>query len=313
MTYKSIGYESFGEPREVLEIRARERSPLKYAQLRVQMLLAPVNPSDLIPVTGAYRHRTPLPAIAGYEGVGLVLEVGPGLSSDLLGKRVLPLEGEGTWQEEVVCEADYAVMIPDELDDLSASQLYINPLTAYLLVNEVFQLQPGKKLAVTAGASAIGKCFAQLAKTMGFDYYAIVRNSSHDKELYELGAKAVLTDAKGLQFDAVVDCVGGEVGTSLAKQVKSGGHFQALGLLSGEQVDWAEISELPIKQGLFHLRYWLAKHSPEAFQEKMADIIGLVQKGELVINQDVRVLPFTDIKQALASDEKGKMILDFRN
>ena len=40
----------------------------------------------------AYRHRTPLPAIAGYEGVGIVTET-PAAYPALLGKRVLPLRG----------------------------------------------------------------------------------------------------------------------------------------------------------------------------------------------------------------------------
>ena len=40
------------------------------------MLVRPINPSDLIPITGAYAHRIPLPNIPGYEGVGIVEDVG---------------------------------------------------------------------------------------------------------------------------------------------------------------------------------------------------------------------------------------------
>jgi NADPH:quinone reductase-like Zn-dependent oxidoreductase len=45
------------------------RGALKPGELRVRMHYSPVNASDLIPITGAYRHRTPLPAVAGYEGL----------------------------------------------------------------------------------------------------------------------------------------------------------------------------------------------------------------------------------------------------
>ena len=50
---------------------------------------------------GSYAHRISLPTIPGYEGVGIVEDVGTYVSQDLIGKRVLPLRGEGTWQEIV--------------------------------------------------------------------------------------------------------------------------------------------------------------------------------------------------------------------
>ena len=52
------------------------------------MLVRPINPSDLIPITGAYAHRIPLPNIPGYEGVGIVEDVGAFVSRELIGKRV---------------------------------------------------------------------------------------------------------------------------------------------------------------------------------------------------------------------------------
>ncbi|MFU1888403.1 alcohol dehydrogenase catalytic domain-containing protein [Bacillus wiedmannii] len=48
---------------------------LKENEVLVRMLVRPINPSDLIPVTGAYAHRIPLPNIPGYEGVGIVVYV----------------------------------------------------------------------------------------------------------------------------------------------------------------------------------------------------------------------------------------------
>uniref|UniRef100_UPI00406C4F2C alcohol dehydrogenase catalytic domain-containing protein n=1 Tax=Brevibacillus sp. FSL K6-2834 TaxID=2954680 RepID=UPI00406C4F2C len=45
----------------------------------------PINPSDLISIRGAYRHRICLPAVPGYEGVGTVVETGPLASSTLIG------------------------------------------------------------------------------------------------------------------------------------------------------------------------------------------------------------------------------------
>ena len=67
----AIVYDRYGPPSAVLTLK--RLPPLAGGRVRVRMRYAPVNPSDLIPVTGAYRHRTRLPAVAGYEGLGEVV------------------------------------------------------------------------------------------------------------------------------------------------------------------------------------------------------------------------------------------------
>ena len=96
----ALWYRRFGEPESVLQAETTPLSPRQPGEIRVRMLFSPVNASDLIPITGAYRHRTSQPAIAGYEGVGIVTET-PAAYPALLGKRVLPLRGQGTWQRYV--------------------------------------------------------------------------------------------------------------------------------------------------------------------------------------------------------------------
>lgn len=111
----ALWYRRFGEPESVLQPETAPPGALAPGYLRVQMLYAPVNASDLIPITGAYRHRTPLPAVAGYEGVGVVIQA-PASFAHLPGKRVLPLRGQGTWQRYADCPAEYAIPVPDDVD-----------------------------------------------------------------------------------------------------------------------------------------------------------------------------------------------------
>src|SRR5699024_12205315 len=104
------------------------------------MLARSINPSDLIPIRGSYSHRISLPTIPGYEGVGIVEDVGASVSPKLIGKRVLPLRGEGTWQEYVKTSADLAVSIPDFIDDFKAAQMYIIPIKAMVVCIVIFLL-----------------------------------------------------------------------------------------------------------------------------------------------------------------------------
>ena len=153
----------------------------------------PINPSDLIPVTGAYRHRISLPSLLGYEGIGRVVEVADLRDTDLLGKRVLPLRGEGTWQRFVTCLAEHVIQVPDNISDFEATMAYINPLTARILCKEVFDLKAEDTLLINAGNSFIGSIFAQLSKIMGFQLISIVRKTEQKERLEKLGIKVVLS------------------------------------------------------------------------------------------------------------------------
>lgn len=50
-------------------------------QVRVKVLAAPINPSDILTLTGAYGMLPPLPAVGGNEGVGKVEALGEGVSN----------------------------------------------------------------------------------------------------------------------------------------------------------------------------------------------------------------------------------------
>src|SRR5699024_2634809 len=113
MNAKCIMFCEFGCPKNVLKIKNKTIEPPHEDEVIVRMLARPINPSDLIPIRESYSHRISLPNIPGYEGVGIVEDVGIAVAQSLIGKRVRPLGGEGTWQEFVKTSAKYVVPIPD--------------------------------------------------------------------------------------------------------------------------------------------------------------------------------------------------------
>lgn len=68
-------------------------------EVTVRMIASTINPSDAVAVSGAYGSRTQFPFIPGFEGVGIIESVGPGVPVEALGKRVLPIGSAGNWQE----------------------------------------------------------------------------------------------------------------------------------------------------------------------------------------------------------------------
>ncbi|HZG80402.1 MAG TPA: zinc-dependent alcohol dehydrogenase family protein [Brevibacillus sp.] len=313
-----IQFHEFGDARKVLQVTRRPIEKPARGELLVQMIHRPINPSDLLPIRGAYAHRIPLPSIPGYEGVGVVVEVGPSVSSQWIGRRVLPLRGEGTWQEFVKTSAELAVPVPDFLEDYIAAQLYINPLTAWLLSTEVLALQPDDVLLVNAGGSAIGRIFAQLARILGFKLVALTRNDRYTEELLQLGAAHVINTAEmpgrsivmdmthGKGAKAAIDSIGGQDGSELASMVQPGGSVVTIGLLSGQPVNWAEVTRnTGVQVKLFHLRHWNEQASVQKWQDTFQILMELVREQRLAFRTPSAYFDLNQVGEAVQVAESS--------
>ncbi|WP_342515266.1 zinc-dependent alcohol dehydrogenase family protein [Sporosarcina sp. FSL K6-1522] len=314
-------------PEDVLKVENKIILPPMEGEVLVKMKMRPINPSDLIPIKGSYAHRISLPGIPGYEGVGIVEDVGPGVSQALLGRRVLPLRGEGTWQEHVTVSADFAVAVPKTIDDYTAAQLYINPLTAWVICTEELKLKRGDTLLVNACGSAIGRIFAQLAKILGFRLIAVTRNHTYTEQLLQLGAthvintsetplhQAIMKLTNGYGATAAIDSIGGSAGTALAFCVRTNGILITIGLLSGEAINWADISnQANVHVKLFHLRHWNQRVSVETWQKTFHTIIQLILDEKLQLMEPGLQFDLTDVKEAvrianLSKGNDGKVFL----
>lgn len=327
MDAKCIKFYEFGSPKDVLKVEYKCIEPPKDNEVLVRMLARPINPSDLIPIRGSYSHRISLPNIPGYEGVGIVEEVGSIVSHHLIGKRVLPLRGEGTWQEFVKTSAEFTVPIPDSIDDFTASQMYINPITAWVVCKEVLKLRPNDVLLVNACGSSIGHIFAQLSKILGFRLIAVTRNNKYTEELLHLGASYVIDTSKdslyetvmeltnGMGADAAIDSVGGSSGNDLAFSVHPNGNFITIGLLSGIQVNWTDIvNKARVNANIFHLRNWNKNVSADKWQETFNHLIRLVADKKIRLKMVDSKYDLSDVKNAIDVVEssritKGKVFL----
>src|SRR5699024_12754647 len=88
MSVKTIVAQRPGKLSEVLTQREITRSqPLGEGQIDVRMTASTVNPSDVVTVSGAYASRTEFPFVPGFEGVGVIERVGPGVPSNAIGER----------------------------------------------------------------------------------------------------------------------------------------------------------------------------------------------------------------------------------
>ncbi|MEQ8690749.1 MAG: hypothetical protein RIC89_07920, partial [Pseudomonadales bacterium] len=270
----SFVYDRFGPPQSSLALKHTEVTTLQPDSVRVAMAYAPINPSDLIPIIGAYRQRIRLPAIAGYEGVGHVIDASEQFSH-LLGRRVLPLRGEGTWQTVVDCRATCAVKVPDEVSDLLGARAYINPLAALTML----RLWPAqdKVVLLTGAGSDCAEYIGQWALRQGAArVMGIYRSEIRVDRLTECGIEPIsildrdaIHDAS-VQADIVFDAIGGEMASAILGHLSRDATFVAYGLMSGEPV--AIKSAQSAIYHRFHLRDHLPSPLGPAMQNTFAEL-----------------------------------------
>jgi NADPH:quinone reductase-like Zn-dependent oxidoreductase len=136
-------YEKRGPvPQDVIESVEFTPAPLAEGQALIEVLAAPINPSDVLTLTGQYGMLPPLPAIGGNEGVGRVAALGPDATSPAVGTTVLLPPGSGTWATHVVAEAAKLIALPPGADAQQLAMLTVNPPTALLMLDEFIAPPP---------------------------------------------------------------------------------------------------------------------------------------------------------------------------
>ena len=325
-----------GEPKSVLKLAEIPTPPLAHGEALVRVLLSPINPSDLHMVRGRYGYQPELPASPGAEGVGIVEAVGPGVQGPIVGTRVVFVHMWNTWRERIVCPADRLVPVPDGLDDPAAATSYTNPLTAWALTRSSHNLKEGDWLLQTAAASSVGKLVLQLAQQYRFKTINVIRRCEQETIIRNLGGNEVIcTDDEDLRarlqeltagkgVERAIDCVAGELGAEIARNLAPAGTMLVYGALSSHrQTDPAKFTMPLFAPRLIYwtatvrgwwLPRWVSSQPLAEVRAATSDLLTTLSNGALTPPAIVRY-SFKDFQEAvrLADGEAGqqKVLLDF--
>ena len=329
-------------------------------QVLVKMLFSHINPSDFNFIRGDYQSAltrllwnqkvpgnktsTPLafeplghtlhaspPYIIGGEGVGIVEKSGGGLlARRLVGKRVAINAGPpmGTWQQYTVVDAKRAVAVPAQLEDHQAAMYLINPLSAYAMVKDVLDVQPGCWLMLSGAGSSLSQMVIRMSRLYGFKTIAVVRSGHKTRQLKVLGANVVIetdsmdltsevykaTDGKGVDY--VMDCIGGKLLEQMQACVTVNGHILIYGTLSGPSCTlYSRDLMMPCARiSGFFAGNWLAQKTLLQKIKILRNIARLAKAGIFDTPVDA-VYGLAEYEQALEAasqtGQKGKVLFKF--
>ncbi|HYW48058.1 MAG TPA: zinc-binding dehydrogenase, partial [Bryobacteraceae bacterium] len=268
------------------------------------------------------------------DGVGDVLEVGPGVEQVRVGETAGILRCDvgvkvwGTLAEKTVVPASSLAPVPEgwSLEEMAGAPLVF--LTAWQALTQwsaAADLQdpppPGSVLLVTGASGGVGVASVLLGKSMGLTVVALSRSAQKGATLKELGADFVFDpgdpnlrkDVAGALapkgVDLVVDNVGGPLFNEVVATLGYGGRISVVGRSAGPVPEFNTAS-------LFFKRNRIGgvavgDYTPEtaqlAWQEIVKRLRGIGKRP--VVD---RVFPFARVPEAfarLAESPMGKVLV----
>lgn len=251
---KAIVVHQTGGPEELKHEDVPDPEP-KDEHLLVRVEAAGLNFIDTYHRGGLYPMD--LPITPGLEGAGTVLEVGDGVSEFGSGDRVAWTSGLGSYAEKVNVAAEKAIPLPDNVDSATAAAVALQGITAHYLATDTYQLVPGSRCVIHAGAGGVGLLLTQIAKIKGAEVITTVGTDEKAELSKVAGADHVIVYTRdefqseinskfgAMKVDVVYDGVGAATFAGSLEVLRPRGLMVSFGNASGPA---PEVSPLLLMQ-----------------------------------------------------------------
>jgi NADPH2:quinone reductase len=315
---RSVLCTSFG-PLENLTIVEQDSPDLAAGQVRVRVTAAGVNFVDALLAQGLYQIKPPLPFVPGGESVGVVIELGAGVTTPDLGDRVLVMSGLGGFSTEMIAPADRVLAVPASISDGQAATFMQSYMTAYFALVERAHAKAGQWLLVLGAGGGVGLAAVDVGRALGMQVIGAASSADKRDMAVSRGAVAVIDSStedvkarareiSGDGVDAVYDPVGGKLGEECLRSLREDGQFIVIGFASGD------IPKLPANHVLLRNRRvtgvdwggW-AGRNPDRNQELVGQLLSMIVAGELNPVEPVSY-PFEQAGRALADQQNRKVV-----
>ena len=162
---KAVRVHQVGGP-EALVYEAVDVPPPGAGEVHIRQHAVGLNFIDVYFRTGLYKAPS-LPFVAGNEGAGEVVSVGPGVTDFHPGDRVAYYSNLGAYATERNIAADRLVKLPDHITYEQGAVLMLKGLTVWYLLHKTYKVEPGTRVLIHAAAGGIGLIACQWAKALG--------------------------------------------------------------------------------------------------------------------------------------------------
>lgn len=296
---KTVRVHEYGGP-EVLSYDDVEIGEPGSGEVLISQTAIGVNFADIHNRTGRY----PLPSLPhsiGGEAAGVIEALGSGVKDFQIGDRVAYAAGgpdfpPGSYAAERIFNASQLVLLPPEIDDVTAAAMITKGLTAHYLLRDVYRVQRDETIVVHAAAGGVGLIMCQWAHYLGVRVIGVVSSEKKAELARAHGcvhtiisgeqdiARRVRELTAGEGVPVVFDSVGKDTFDASLGSLRPRGLMVSFGSSSGP-VPPLDIFTLN-KMGSLRLTsaafYWFMRTRPEMLA-RAAELFDVVLKGAVKI------------------------------
>lgn len=297
-------------------------------EVRLKVEAIGLNRSEAMFRRGAYPVLPKLPTLIGYEGVGVIEAVGPGVQGFAPGQRVCVFPntrlGEyGLYAERAIVPVRSLLAPPPNLGAVEAASIWMQYFTALAII-EIAHATVGDYVIIRAASSSVGLAAIQLANWAGAVSIATTRKSDKIGVLKQQGASHVIptdeadlvaevqriTGGKGARI--IFDPIGGPDVEKLALAAAEEGIIFIYGGLSEKATPYPH---WPVAMKGLSLRGWVASsiwNHPQRLERNHELILQGLALGHLkpVIAKTFPLAQIVEAHRYLESNQQvGKIVV----
>lgn len=240
---KALIFETFGGP-EVLQYKEIENPVITENELLVRMKAVGLNFADIYRRKGNYHLAGNPPYILGYEGSGIVEQVGVGIKKWKVGDRIAFADVPFANAELVAVPIEKAIPLPNNISFEVAASVLLQGLTAQYLTRDSYKVMAGDTMLVHAAAGGVGQNLIQIGKLFGAKVIGLTSSREKSEVASSVGADHVFlyndnwkNEVKEVTNGVGVDVVYESVGSTLANSfevTRTGGTVVFYGMSGGD-------------------------------------------------------------------------------
>jgi NADPH2:quinone reductase len=295
---------------EVLKFEEIDVPAPGQGQIKIKQHACGVNFIDTYFRMGMYPSPVGMPFVAGNEGAGEVIAVGPGVTDIKVGDRVAYVVPLGGYSAERLLPAERALKLPSAINYEQAASMMLKGMTVEYLVNRTYKVGKGTTVLMHAAAGGVGLILCQWAKHLGATVIGTVgseekaalakKNGCDHTILYrkEDFAAKVKEITGGKLCDVVYDGIGKTTFPASLDCLRPMGYFVSFGSASG-QIEAFNINILQMKGSLFATRPTLNHYAAkrEDLNSIAANLFNVVSSGAVKIPVNQKY-PLKDARKA---------------
>jgi NADPH2:quinone reductase len=303
---------------DVLDYREVDVPPPGPGEVQIRQTAIGLNYIDTYFRSGLYPPPAAFPYIAGEEGAGTVLAVGPDVTEFREGDRVAYPAAAGAYCAIRNVAAAKIVSVPDGIALETAAGMMMKGMTAEYLLNRTYKVGPDTVLLFHAAAGGVGLIAGQWAKALGAtvigtaggpEKVALAKRHGYD-HVIDYNNEDFVTRVKditgGKGVDVVYDSVGRDTFPMSLDCLKVRGLWVSFGQSSGA-IDPIKISILAQKGSLYATRPMIFSYIRD--RKELDDcanaLFSVVRTGKVVINIG-QTYPLADAARAHADLENRR-------